>query len=83
MLKLKVPGVLRTVSGRAGEMICQVAQEEKAVMIVTSTKGVGKMRRTILGSVSDYLVSHATCPVMVCRFVAISVSLIVILIFLK
>lgn len=28
---------------------------------------MGKMRRTILGSVSDYLVNHAVCPVMVCR----------------
>ncbi|ESO08486.1 hypothetical protein HELRODRAFT_190749 [Helobdella robusta] len=63
----KVPGVLRTVSGRPGEVICQVAHEEKAVMIITGTKGIGKMRRTILGSVSDYLVGHALCPVMVCK----------------
>lgn len=36
-------------------------------MIITGTRGMGKMRRTILGSVSDYLVNHAVCPVMVCR----------------
>lgn len=36
-------------------------------MIITGTRGMGKMRRTILGSVSDYLVNHALCPVMVCR----------------
>jgi len=28
---------------------------------------MGKVKRTILGSVSDYLVNHAICPVMVCR----------------
>ena len=36
-------------------------------MIVTGTRGMGKVRRTILGSVSDYLVHHAHCPVVVCR----------------
>jgi hypothetical protein len=36
-------------------------------MIITGTRGMGKVRRTILGSVSDYLVSRAACPVMVCR----------------
>jgi len=38
-----------------------------AVMIITGTRGMGKVKRTILGSVSDYLVNHAICPVKVCR----------------
>ena len=62
-----MPGVLRTASGKPGEVICNIAAEESAVMIITGTRGMGKMRRTILGSVSDYLVNHAICPVMVCR----------------
>lgn len=44
-----------------------MAEEEGAVMIVVGTRGMGKVRRTILGSVSDYLVNHAHCPVIVCR----------------
>merc|ERR1719394_2365613 len=36
-------------------------------MVVVGTRGTGKVRRTILGSVSDYLVHHAHCPVVVCR----------------
>jgi len=63
----KVPGTLRTVTGKPGEVICQVADETAAIMIITGTRSLGKMRRTILGSVSDYLVSHAACPVMVIR----------------
>jgi len=63
----KVPGTLRTATGKPGEVICQVADETAAVMIITGTRSLGKMKRTILGSVSDYLVNHATCPVMVVR----------------
>ena len=63
----QVPGVLRTSSGKPGEVICNIAEEESAVMIITGTRGMGKVRRTILGSVSDFLVNHAVCPVMVCR----------------
>jgi len=59
--------VLRSSSGRPGEVICQIAEEVSAVMIITGTRGMGKVKRTILGSVSDYLVNHAICPVMVCR----------------
>ena len=36
-------------------------------MIITGARGMGKVRRTILGSVSDYLVHHSICPVIVCR----------------
>lgn len=59
--------MLRSSSGRPGEVICQIAEEVSAVMILTGTRGMGKVKRTILGSVSDYLVNHAICPVMVCR----------------
>lgn len=64
---MQVPGKLRTSAGKPGEVICHLAEEENAAMIITGTRGMGKMRRTILGSVSDYLVNHAVCPVMVCR----------------
>ena len=59
--------MLRTATGKPGEVICRIAEEESAAMIVTGTRGMGKVRRTILGSVSDYLVHHAHCPVIVCR----------------
>jgi nucleotide-binding universal stress UspA family protein len=68
LLKEKgLSGVLRTATGKPGEVICKIAEEENAVMIVTGTRGMGKVRRTILGSVSDFLVHHASCPVVVCR----------------
>ena len=52
---------------KPGQVICKIAADEKASMIVMGTRGMGKVRRTIMGSVSDYVVHHATCPVVVCR----------------
>jgi len=52
---------------KPGEFIIDVATREKAVYIVMGTRGLGKIRRTILGSVSDFVVHHATCPVVVSR----------------
>ena len=52
---------------KPGEVIVKLADEEQATMIVMGTRGLGKVRRTIMGSVSDYVVHHAHCPVIVCR----------------
>lgn len=41
--------------------------EVKATYVVTGTRGQGKIRRTILGSVSDYIVHHSPVPVVVAR----------------
>ena len=49
-----------------GEAIVQLATTECATMIVMGTRGLGFIRRTILGSVSDYVLHHAHCPVAVC-----------------
>lgn len=52
---------------KPGELICETAKRENATYIVMGTRGMGKLRRTIMGSVSDYVVHHSTCPVIVCR----------------
>ncbi|XP_031573639.1 uncharacterized protein LOC116307503 [Actinia tenebrosa] len=52
-------------NGKAGEVICKFAHDEKADMIVMGSRGVGTIRRTFLGSVSDYCVHHAHIPVAV------------------
>jgi nucleotide-binding universal stress UspA family protein len=50
-----------------GKFICEVAETEKAVMVVMGTRGLGMIRRTILGSVSDYVVHHCHCPVVMVK----------------
>ena len=51
----------------AGHVISQVAKEKGVTAIVMGTRGLGTIRRTILGSVSDFVLHHAHCPVIVCR----------------
>ena len=50
-----------------GHVIVNKANEEHAQMVVMGTRGMGAVRRTLMGSVSDYVVHHAHCPVLICR----------------
>jgi nucleotide-binding universal stress UspA family protein len=56
-----------TWDGEAGESIVDVAEAESADLIVVGTHERGAVGRLFLGSVSDYVVRHARCPVMVVR----------------
>jgi len=52
-------------NNRPGEVICKLAEDEKAQLIVMGSRGMGALRRTFLGSVSDYCVHHAHIPVVI------------------
>lgn len=62
-----VKGKLLRLSGEAGHSIVKTAELEGVSCIVTGTRGQGKVRRTLLGSVSDYILNHAHVPVLICR----------------
>jgi nucleotide-binding universal stress UspA family protein len=53
--------------GRAYEEIVEVAEEIDAGLIVMGSRGHGRLRRALLGSVSDAVVRHAHCPVTIVR----------------
>lgn len=50
----------------AGQGIVAVAESEKASFIVVGTRGLDAVRRTFLGSVSDFIIHHSKVPVIVC-----------------
>ena len=50
----------------AGDMI-RLAEEVGARLIVTGSRGLGGIRRSLMGSVSDSVVRHAHCSVLVVR----------------
>lgn len=51
--------------GSPGQAICEFAQAETASAIIVGTRGHGRFKRAFLGSVSDYIVRNASCPVIV------------------
>jgi len=53
--------------GRPDVEILDLAEELGAGLIVVGSRGLGGLRRTLLGSVSDSVVRHAHCPVLVVR----------------
>ncbi|CAL9204004.1 unnamed protein product [Musa hybrid cultivar] len=55
------------VDGDPKEMICQFAEQMQADLLVVGSRGLSKIRRAILGSVSDYCAHHATCPVLIVK----------------
>ena len=53
--------------GKPADEILKVAKQDKADLIVTGAKGLGAIRRVLLGSVSARVVQHAHCGVLVVR----------------
>ena len=47
--------------------ILTLAEEIGAGLIVLGSRGHGRIRRALMGSVSDAVVRHAHCPVLVVR----------------
>ena len=53
--------------GRADEEMVDLAQSIGAGLIVMGSRGHGRIRRALMGSVSDSVVRHAHCPVTIVR----------------
>jgi nucleotide-binding universal stress UspA family protein len=51
--------------GHAGQQICARAIDHNANVIVTSTHGTTGFEHLLLGSTAEYVVRHASCPVLV------------------
>lgn len=52
--------------GKPGEAICTAIKECKADLVVMGSRGLGAIRRTFVGSVSDYVLHHSHMPVIIC-----------------
>ena len=57
----------RVEEGDPDRVIVRLAEELEVGIVVLGSRGLGGIRRSLMGSVSDSVVRHAHCPVMVVR----------------
>jgi nucleotide-binding universal stress UspA family protein len=55
------------VATKAGPALLELLRERRAEVLVGGTHGVGGLKRTLLGSVSQQLLEHAPCSVLLVR----------------
>ena len=53
--------------GEPGPAIVEAATAEAADLVVVGTHGRSRVGRLVLGSVSDHVVRHAPCPILIVR----------------
>lgn len=67
LIPKKIQYKLHSVAAKSpGQGIITVSEQDKADLVVIGTRGLDRVRRTLLGSVSDYVVRHSKVPVLVC-----------------
>ena len=54
----------RLESGSPRETICRIANEEGYHLVILSRRGAGVIRDVLFGSVSNYVLHHVACPVL-------------------
>nr|GMD47719.1 universal stress protein YxiE-like isoform X1 [Ipomoea batatas] len=55
------------VEGDPKNVICQMTEEMAVDIVVVGSRGLGQIKRALLGSVSDYCAHHARCPVLIVK----------------
>ncbi len=58
---------VRVVPERRAQAIVELAEDLGVGLIVMGSRGLGGIRRALMGSVSDTVVRHAHCPVLIVR----------------
>lgn len=53
--------------GNAADKICEFAKDCNASLVVIGTRGLGKLRAKLLGSVSEKVIKNCSCSVMIVR----------------
>ncbi|XP_060584726.1 universal stress protein Slr1101-like isoform X2 [Ruditapes philippinarum] len=64
---LKLNGTIERIHGTPGPAIIALAKDVHADYIVVGCRGKGTIRRTVTGSVTDYIIHHSHVPVVVAR----------------
>jgi nucleotide-binding universal stress UspA family protein len=64
---LGIRSSVRLETGQIADTIINVAKEESVDLIVIGSRGLSRAKRFLLGSVSNSVSHHASCPVLIVR----------------
>ncbi|MEM6614451.1 MAG: universal stress protein [Cyanobacteria bacterium P01_C01_bin.72] len=65
--KAEIAAEFTQLSGNPGRMICELATNWSADLIVVGSRGLQGLKEMFLGSVSNYVTHHAPCSVLIFR----------------
>ncbi|XP_061174116.1 stress response protein NhaX-like [Saccostrea echinata] len=68
LISNQVEGEVVRLEGDPKNAIISKATEVNAIMIVIGSRGLGKIRRTLFGSVSNFVIHHSPVPVATCKY---------------
>ena len=57
----------RSATGNPATLIVTVVADERANLIVMGSRGFGQLKGLLLGSVSQFVIKHAPCPVLIVK----------------
>ena len=57
----------KLLQGNPGSIILDFCEKEKYDIIIMGSRGMGKFKELVLGSVSSRVLHHSSCPVMIIR----------------
>jgi nucleotide-binding universal stress UspA family protein len=57
----------RIVEGDPGEELCNQVEKEKLDAIFLGNRGLGRVKKLLVGSVSDYVIGHAKATVIISK----------------
>jgi imidazoleglycerol phosphate synthase cyclase subunit len=61
------PAALHLEAGLPADIICRIARKENYDLIIIGNRGLNRLKRVLLGSISSKVVAAAHCPVLVVK----------------
>ncbi|GKA60557.1 universal stress protein A [Tanacetum coccineum] len=63
----KIKAEYLVLKGNPKEILVEAVEQMDIELLVVGSRGLGQIKRAVLGSISDYCAHHAKCPVLIVR----------------